>query len=130
MTRPDDDPKGYYARLGVAAWATQVAIDAAFRARAYELDPARNTAPDVAERHRAVVEAHGVLSDEARRRAYDAASLGAVEGVAVEVPWFRQAPVLVGISASAVVVLILAVMIRAPESVPSSPARALTPPTI
>jgi uncharacterized protein YgiM (DUF1202 family) len=137
MTRPGD-PKGYYARLGVATWATQQAIDIAFRVRSHELQPGSNQSPDAAERYQAVVEAHRVLSDEISRRAYDDAALPDADDGGAEapqraiapMPWFRRQPVLMGLGASVAVVLILIALIRAPDSVAPSPARALTPPPV
>lgn len=136
MARPGD-PKGYYARLGIAVWATQQAIDAAFRARTRELD--RRPPPDAAERYRAIAEAHQILSDEERRRAYDGDS-AIVGGTDAEdgppaapvpaLPWYRQKPVLVGFVASAVLVAVVVAVIRAPGTMAPVPARALTPPPI
>lgn len=136
MARPGD-PKGYYARLGIAVWATQQAIDTAFRARTRELD--RGPPQDADERYRAIAEAHEVLSDEERRRAYGGEP-AVVDGTDAEdgppaesmpaLPWYRQKPVQVGFVASAALVLILVAIIRAPGTMVPSPARALTPPPI
>ena len=137
MTRPGD-PKGYYARLGVAAWATPEAIDIAYRARAHALAPERSRAPDAAEQLRAVAEAHSVLADEDRRRAYDEAmDIEAADAILATpiirpppLPWFRRQPVLIGLGVSLAVVLVLTALIQAPDTVAPSPARALTPPPI
>lgn len=141
MTRPGD-PKGYYARLGVAEWATPQAIDVAFQARSRELHPDRNPSADAARRYQAVIEAHALLSDERRRRAYDA-NAGAldeddaaepevlpVEPAAAGVPWFRRKPVLVGAVAAAALAIAVLVVARAPSQISTSPARALTPPPL
>lgn len=137
MARPDD-PKGYYARLGIAAWATQRAIDVAFEARARELQPDRKPPDDAAQRHQAILEAHRILSDPVLRRAYDAESVIADEDDEAEIesaatpalPWYRQRQVLVGLVASAGVVLIVTAILHAPGTMVPATARALTPPPL
>jgi len=135
MARPGD-PKGHYARLGIAAWATQQAIDIAFQARMRELEPDRKPPPDAAERRQAIVEAHRTLSNPERRRAYDAESAIPDEdetdaepaAAAPALPWFRQRLLLFGVVASATMALIVAAVVRSPGPMLPAPARALTPP--
>ncbi len=135
MARPGD-PKGYYARLGVAAWATQQAIDVAYRARMRALEPDRRPPPDAAQRLQEVVEAHRTLSDPELRRAYDdeseIAAADEIESESAVVPapgpWYGQRPVLFGLVASASAALIVVAIIRMPGTMVPSPARALTPP--
>ncbi len=134
MARPGD-PKGYYARLGLAAGASQQAIDVAYRARTRELDPDRGPPPDAAQRLQAIADAHRTLSDPVLRRAYDEASGVADEeeneaappAAPAPVRWHRQQPLLFGFVASASIALIVVAIIRMPETIPA-PARALTPP--
>ncbi|HEY8446165.1 MAG TPA: DnaJ domain-containing protein [Thermomicrobiales bacterium] len=52
-------------------------IEAAFKRLAFKYHPDRSTAPDAAERMRELIAARDVLTDPARRRAYDA-SIGIV----------------------------------------------------
>lgn len=61
----------HYAALGLSADATLAAIKKAFRQQASLHHPDRNTATDAPARFRAVQEAYEVLSDPARRQAYD-----------------------------------------------------------
>lgn len=134
MARPGD-PKGYYARLGLAAWATQQAIDVAFRARTRELGPDRGPPPDSAHRLQAVAEAYRTLSDPVLRRAYDDArgiadeeGEGVPPAAAAPARWHHQRPLLFGLVASASAALIVVAIVRMPETMVPSPARALTPP--
>lgn len=140
MARPGD-PKGHYARLGIAVWATQQAIDIAFQERTRELEPDRKPPPDAAERRQAIVEAHRTLSIPELRRAYDAESAIPDEDDTDDepatappaLPWYRQRALLFAIVASATMALIVAAIVRAPEPMlpaPMLPApdRALTPP--
>lgn len=61
-----------YARLGVASSATVEEIAAAFRTRAKELHPDRHPGDTAAaERFKDLTRAYGVLTDPARRSAYD-----------------------------------------------------------
>lgn len=147
MTRPGD-PKGYYACLGVADWATPKAIDAAFQARSRELHPDRNPSPDAARRYQQVLEAHALLSDERRRRAYDAEGrtvdgTGSEAEAEAEEPaapqsepaadggrWFRRTPVVAGVVVAAALAVAVLVVVRAPPQISGFPARALTPPTM
>ena len=140
MTRPGD-PKGYYARLGVAVWATPQAIEIAFRARSRSFPTDPTPAPDAAERRQAIIEAHEALSDEVRRRAYDAEAQRAediAEGRIEAAPapaaaaegWFRRKPVLIGMVAATAVVLAVIAVIREPSTVTLAPARAFSPPPV
>lgn len=63
--------KDHYAALGLASAATLADIKKAFRQKASQYHPDRNTAPDAAQRFRAVQEAYEVLSDADKRQAYD-----------------------------------------------------------
>ena len=66
------DPKSdHYAALGLASSATLADVKKAFRQKASFYHPDRNDADDAAARFRAVQEAYDVLSDEAKRQAYD-----------------------------------------------------------
>lgn len=62
----------YYALLGVTPGASGEEIRAAFRQLAKRLHPDVSRLPSAAERFRRAVEAYEVLSDPARRAAYDA----------------------------------------------------------
>ncbi len=61
----------HYAALGLDSAATLADIKKAFRQKASLHHPDRNTASDAAQKFRAVQEAYEVLSDEAKRQAYD-----------------------------------------------------------
>ncbi len=61
----------HYATLGVGSAATLADIKKAFRQKASQHHPDRNTAADAAEKFRAVQEAYEVLSDTDKRQAYD-----------------------------------------------------------
>lgn len=63
--------KDHYASLGLASSASLADIKKAFRQKAAQYHPDRNSAPDAPERFRAVQEAYEVLSDDTRRQAYD-----------------------------------------------------------
>jgi DnaJ-class molecular chaperone len=60
-----------YAALGLDSAASLADIKKAFRQKASALHPDKNTAPDAAERYRAVQEAYDILSDADKRQAYD-----------------------------------------------------------
>jgi curved DNA-binding protein CbpA len=63
--------KDHYTALGLASDASLADIKKAFRQKAAQYHPDRNSADDAAERFRAVQEAYEVLSDDAKRQAYD-----------------------------------------------------------
>jgi hypothetical protein len=69
------DPKGYYAILGVSVEADAATIKAAYRRRAKELHPDRNTAPNAARQFQFLNEAYATLNDPAGRGEYDTMSL-------------------------------------------------------
>nr|MDP2190587.1 DnaJ domain-containing protein [Rhodoferax sp.] len=63
--------KDHYAALGLGSDATLADVKKAFRQKASLHHPDRNTAAAAPERFRAVQEAYEVLSDAAKRQAYD-----------------------------------------------------------
>jgi DnaJ-class molecular chaperone len=63
--------KDHYAALGVSSAASIADIKKAFRQQASLHHPDRNTHKDAAARFRAVQEAYEILSDDAKRQAYD-----------------------------------------------------------
>ena len=63
--------KDLYGLLGVAPDATPESIKSAYRKKAAQYHPDRNDAADAAARFGAVQQAYEVLSDPARRKAYD-----------------------------------------------------------
>lgn len=69
------DPKNYYATLGVDANATPEAIRNAYRLQARRLHPDHNRSPTATRDFQRLSEAHEVLSDPARRAAYDASAV-------------------------------------------------------
>ena len=66
------DPRGFYNRLGVDPNASVTAIKEAFRRRAKDVHPDRNTRPDAKRDFQTLVEAYEVLSDPHKRAEYDA----------------------------------------------------------
>jgi hypothetical protein len=65
------DPKGYYAVLGVQTSASATEIKRAFRRRAIQLHPDRNTSPHAVTMFLLLKEAYETLSNVSRRAAYD-----------------------------------------------------------
>ena len=61
----------YYAALGLKSDATLSDIKKAFRQKASQFHPDRNSDPDAPARFREVQEAYDVLSDDDKRKAYD-----------------------------------------------------------
>jgi DnaJ-class molecular chaperone len=61
----------HYTTLGLNSAATLADIKKSFRQKASYWHPDKNAAPHAAERFRAVQQAYEVLSDAARRQAYD-----------------------------------------------------------
>ena len=61
----------HYAALGLKSDASLADIKKAFRQKASQFHPDRNTAEDAPARFREVQEAYDVLSDEDKRKAYD-----------------------------------------------------------
>jgi len=72
--------KDYYAILGVDKDATTDQIRRAFQQKARKLHPDVNKAPDAEEKFKEVSEAYAVLSDDAKRRRYDAMRSGGFAG--------------------------------------------------
>jgi DnaJ-class molecular chaperone len=61
----------HYAALGLKSDANLADIKKAFRQKASQFHPDRNTDEDAPARFRAAQEAYDVLSDDAKRQAYD-----------------------------------------------------------
>ncbi|WP_408598925.1 DnaJ domain-containing protein [Limnohabitans sp.] len=61
----------HYAALGLKSDASLADIKKAFRQKASQFHPDRNTDEDAPARFRAAQEAYDVLSDDAKRQAYD-----------------------------------------------------------
>jgi curved DNA-binding protein CbpA len=76
-TRTRKQQKDYYAILGLTPAATLADIKRAYRRLARQHHPDTNTSPDAARRFRQITEAYEVLSDPARRKAYDQTRLPA-----------------------------------------------------
>ena len=70
-----NDPKGYYAVLGIAPTATSSEIKAAYRRRAMDLHPDRNTSSTANSEFQLLSEAYAMLGDPEARAAYDTSSL-------------------------------------------------------
>ena len=60
-----------YARLGVSSSAAPDLIKAAYRKKATQYHPDKNSSPDAALRFREIQEAYEVLCDPERRKAFD-----------------------------------------------------------
>lgn len=63
--------KDYYAVLGIESDATPAAIKSAYRKKALEYHPDRNSSPEAPARFREAQEAYDLLSDEEKRKGYD-----------------------------------------------------------
>ena len=63
--------KAYYAVLGIDSDAPNAAVKNAYRKKASEFHPDKNPSPDAPARFREVQEAYDLLSDDAKRQAYD-----------------------------------------------------------
>jgi DnaJ-class molecular chaperone len=61
----------HYAALGLKSDATLADIKKAFRQKASQFHPDRNSDPDAPARFREVQEAYDVLSDDEKRKTYD-----------------------------------------------------------
>lgn len=72
MTSLSQDPKGYYAALGIAPGADLAAIKAAYRSRVKAVHPDRNRSSHASEEFQRLVEAYRVLKDVVHRAEYDA----------------------------------------------------------
>ena len=64
--------KDYYEVLGVQKGATKEQIKDAYRKLALQFHPDRNKAPEAEARFKEISEAYAVLSDDEKRRQYDA----------------------------------------------------------
>jgi DnaJ-class molecular chaperone len=72
VSTPHEDPSDLYARLGLAADASKAEINRSYRRLARALHPDGSVGQDGdTERFQEVLEAHAILSDPDRRRAYD-----------------------------------------------------------
>lgn len=71
MQHDKDDPKGYYAVLGLSSIASDEQIKATYRRRAMSLHPDRNPGTDTTQAFQFLNEAHDVLSDPISRAEYD-----------------------------------------------------------
>ena len=72
MTERTNEPKTeHYAALGLHSDASLAEIKKAFRQKASQFHPDRNTAAEAPARFREVQEAYEVLSDATQRQAYD-----------------------------------------------------------
>jgi molecular chaperone DnaJ len=76
--------RDYYEVLGVPRGADQKAIKDAFRALALKYHPDRNKEPGAEERFKEIAAAYAVLSDPAKRKAYDARGFAGVAGFSEE----------------------------------------------
>ncbi|MDA8230795.1 MAG: J domain-containing protein [Magnetospirillum sp.] len=77
MSTNPQDPRGYYAVLGIPTDASMAAVKAAYRARVKAVHPDRNGSPDANSAFRQIVEAYAVLRDAVRRAEYDATGAAA-----------------------------------------------------
>jgi hypothetical protein len=72
MTSVSQDPKGYYAVLGLSPGADLAAVKAAYRSRVKTVHPDRNRSAAAAQEFQRLVEAYRVLRDVVHRAEYDA----------------------------------------------------------
>lgn len=72
MNSITQDPKGYYAVLGLPPGADMAAIKAAYRSRVKAVHPDRNRSGQATEEFQRLVEAYRVLKDVVHRAEYDA----------------------------------------------------------
>ena len=79
--------RDYYQVLGVPRDADAKALKKAFRQLARRYHPDTSTDPDAEQRFREIAEAYGVLSDPARRAAYDAHGFAGLAGASAEDLW-------------------------------------------
>ena len=63
--------KDYYAVLGLEVDASSAEVKSAYRKSAAKFHPDKNSSPEAPARFREVQEAYDLLSDEAKRHAYD-----------------------------------------------------------
>lgn len=63
--------KDYYAVLGIEVDASIAEVKTAYRKKASQFHPDKNTSPDAPARFREVKDAYDLLADPARRQAYD-----------------------------------------------------------
>jgi hypothetical protein len=82
----NSDPKGYYAVLGVSIDADIATIKTAYRRKAMELHPDRNSSADATRQFQFLNEAHAVLTDSAARAEYDAMSAAPPQAPAAAAP--------------------------------------------
>lgn len=78
------DQRDYYEVLGVPRDADEKAIKDAFRKLALKYHPDRNREPGAEEKFKEIAAAYAVLSDEEKRKAYDARGFEAVAGFSEE----------------------------------------------
>jgi hypothetical protein len=71
MHHDKDDPKGYYAVLGLTSIVSAEQIKTAYRRRAMELHPDRNPGNNTTQQFQFLNEAYAVLSDPASKADYD-----------------------------------------------------------
>ena len=80
------DPKGYYAILGLSLTASAADIKAAYRRRAKELHPDRETSPNATKEFQHLNEAYSILSDPFARAQYDTIVVESHQTRASEIP--------------------------------------------